>query len=137
VSAGGGSGDGAKAPFQGGCHCGAVRFEVRLTPGMESHACNCSMCAKLGFLHLIAPEADFRLLSGEDKLTRYTFNTGVAEHLFCSACGVKSFYRPRSNPEGWSINLRCLDKPEALHAVIVPFDGQNWEASAPALAQLA
>ncbi|MGE3250253.1 MAG: GFA family protein [Hyphomonadaceae bacterium] len=121
---------------QGGCHCGAVRFEVELEPGAEAQTCNCSMCAKVGFIHLIVPESRFKLLQGEDALTRYTFNTGVAQHLFCGVCGVKSFYRPRSNPDGWSVNLRCLDDPAALNARITAFDGQNWEANAHALIHL-
>jgi hypothetical protein len=120
----------------GGCHCGAVRFEALLETGMEAHACNCSICKKLGFIHLVVPESGFRLTKGEDALTRYTFNTGVAQHLFCKTCGIKSFYRPRSNPDGWSINLRCLDDGASLNARIVPFDGQNWEAHGAALAGL-
>jgi hypothetical protein len=120
----------------GGCHCGAVRFEAELETGAEAQACNCSICAKLGYVHLILPESRFRLMQGEEALTHYTFNTGVAEHLFCKVCGVKSFYRPRSNPDGWSVNLRCLDEPEALHANIAAFDGRNWEAHGADLARL-
>src|SRR5579872_1758689 len=95
----------------GGCHCGAVRFEAALPPRPEAQACNCSICAMTGFIHLIVPAARFRLLSGADELVSYRFNTGTAEHLFCRTCGLKSFYRPRSNPDGWSVNARCLDEP--------------------------
>ncbi len=122
--------------FPGGCHCGAVRFEAEIEPGAEAQACNCSMCAKLGFIHLIVPESRFRLLQGEDNLTLYTFNTGVAQHYFCATCGVKSFYRPRSNPDGWSVNLRCLDEPEAVGARITSFDGRDWESHAHELLHL-
>ena len=122
--------------FPGGCHCGAVRFEADVEPGAEAQACNCSMCAKLGFIHLIVPESRFRLLQGEDNLTLYTFNTGVAQHYFCTTCGVKSFYRPRSNPDGWSVNLRCLDEPEAVGARITSFDGRDWESHAHELLHL-
>lgn len=122
--------------FGGGCHCGSVRFEVDLEPGAEAQTCNCSMCAKIGFIHLIVPESRFRVTDGEDNLTLYTFNTGVAQHYFCATCGVKSFYRPRSNPDGWSVNLRCLDDPASLGARITAFDGQNWEANAGDLAHL-
>jgi hypothetical protein len=122
--------------LQGGCHCGAVRFEALIARGAEAQVCNCSICAKTGFIHLIVPESRFRLTQGADALTRYTFNTGVAQHLFCKTCGVKSFYRPRSNPDGWSVNLRCLDDPDAVAAHIVGFDGRNWEAHAEALAHL-
>jgi hypothetical protein len=120
----------------GGCHCGAVRFEAALPARVEAQACNCSMCEKVGFIHIITPESRFRITAGEDRLTEYTFNTGVARHLFCRTCGVKSFYRPRSNPDGWSVNARCLDNHEALEIVIEPFDGRNWEQHAAALAHL-
>lgn len=120
----------------GGCHCGAVRFEVE-TPGtIEVEDCNCSMCARTGFLHIIVPKTRFRLLSGAEKITTYTFNTGVAQHLFCGVCGVKAFYVPRSNPDGYSVNLRCLDDPRDFDEVrIVNFDGRgDWDAQAKALA---
>ena len=120
----------------GGCHCGAVRFEAALPDTVEAQACNCSMCEKVGFIHLIVPESRFRLLSGQGEMTSYRFNTGVAEHLFCATCGVKSFYRPRSNPDGWSVNARCLDEADALDIRVEAFDGRNWEAHAGALAHL-
>ncbi len=120
----------------GGCHCGAVRFEAALPDEVEAQSCNCSICAKAGFVHVIVPESRFRLLQGEAALTRYRFNTGAAEHLFCVRCGIKSFYRPRSNPDGWSVNARCLDEAEDLDIRIAPFDGRNWEANAAALAHL-
>jgi hypothetical protein len=120
----------------GGCHCGAVRFEVEAPDVVEVEDCNCSMCSRTGYLHLIAPASRFRLLSGEDRISSYSFNTGVAKHLFCSVCGVKSFYVPRSNPDGFSVNLRCLDDPRSFAEVkIVNFDGRgNWEEQAQALA---
>jgi len=120
----------------GGCHCGAVRFEAALPDRVEAQVCNCSMCEKVGFIHLIIPESRLRITAGQDRLTDYTFNTGVAHHLFCMICGVKSFYRPRSNPDGWSVNARCLDDPLALTIEIEPFDGQNWEQHAAVLAHL-
>jgi hypothetical protein len=120
----------------GGCHCGAVRFEVRLAETVEAQTCNCSVCRMTGFVHVIVPQSSFRLLQGEDALTAYTFNTGVAKHLFCATCGIKSFYRPRSNPDGWSVNARCLDDPDALVLRLSTFDGQNWESHAGELAHL-
>lgn len=121
--------------YEGGCHCGAVRFRVRLEkkPGQAKYqaiSCNCSICTKKGFLHLIVSAENFTLLQGEDALTTYQFNTGVAKHLFCKNCGIHSFYRPRSHPEGFSVNLRCLDEDiEYILAQfeIIPFDGKNWE----------
>ena len=125
-----------KVTHRGGCHCGAVRFEVRAPAAVTVQRCNCSMCAKTAFLHLIVPGADFTLVAGADKLTTYTFNTGVARHLFCRTCGVKSFYVPRSNPDGWSVNLRCLDQGTVERVLFEDFDGQNWERHGPALAGL-
>lgn len=121
---------------RGSCHCGAVRFEVRAPAHLTAQRCNCSICAKTAFLHLIVPGADFTLLAGADRLTTYTFNTGVARHLFCATCGVKSFYVPRSNPDGWSVNLRCLDPGTVESVVFEEFDGQNWERHGAELAHL-
>jgi centromere protein V len=121
---------------RGGCHCGAVRFEVDAPARLLVHDCNCSICSMSGFQHLIVPASRFRLLAGADALTEYTFNTGVARHLFCRQCGVKSFYVPRSNPDGFSVNARCLEKGTIASLAIEPFDGQNWEDSAGDLSHL-
>jgi hypothetical protein len=115
--------------YSGGCHCGAVRFEVAVADNPQVVECNCSICDMSGFLHLIVPESRFRLLSGEAQLTTYTFNTGVAKHTFCKVCGIKSFYRPRSNPDGIDVNANCLDAP-LRDAERISFDGQNWERDA-------
>ncbi|MFI4935386.1 MAG: GFA family protein [Caulobacterales bacterium] len=120
----------------GGCHCGAVRFEAALPDAVEAQSCNCSVCAMTGFIHIIVPESRFRLIKGADELTTYTFNTRTAKHLFCSVCGVKSFYRPRSNPDGWSVNARCLDEAGRPALEIGEFDGRNWEAHAQSLTHL-
>jgi hypothetical protein len=120
----------------GGCHCGRVRFEVTAPAEIEATECNCSMCGKVGYLHLIVPKSQFRLLQGEDCLTTYTFNTGVARHLFCSVCGVKSFYVPRSHPEGYSVNVRCLDAGTVESMRVTQFDGAEWEAHASELKPL-
>jgi hypothetical protein len=121
---------------KGACHCGAVQFEAETDDAVVIDECNCSICRKVGFLHLIVPAARFRLLSGEDRLTEYKFNTGVARHLFCRVCGVKAFYVPRSNPDGYSLNLRCMDDGQFASIEIRPFDGRNWEANAEALRHL-
>jgi len=89
-----------------------------------------------GFLHLIVPANRFRLRAGAEALVEYRFNTGTAKHLFCGRCGVKSFYVPRSNPDGYSVNARCLEPATILRMDVLPFDGQNWEASAGELADL-
>ena len=116
---------------QGGCHCGSVRFEVLAEPHLEVDECNCSMCSRTAYLHLIVPRDRFRLLSGSDVLTKYTFNTGTAQHLFCSRCGIKSFYVPRSHPDGISVNARCIDSGTVAGMTIAAVDGRNWEAHYP------
>jgi hypothetical protein len=116
-------------PYEGGCHCGAVRFRVEV----ERHVvldCNCSICRMKGNLHLIVPRARFTLLKGEGELSTYRFNTGVAKHTFCRVCGIHPFYVPRSHPDGVDVNVRCLDDPDAIGRFEVEkFDGRQWEGS--------
>jgi hypothetical protein len=115
----------------GGCHCGRVRFEVMAPARLTVSDCNCSICSKSGYLHLVVPKSRFKLLQGEESLTTYTFNTQVAKHFFCSVCGVKSFYVPRSHPDGYSVNARCLD-PESIEEITIePFNGREWEKQYP------
>ena len=115
--------------YQGSCHCGAVTFEIDADEHLEVEDCNCSICAKTGFLHLILPLSKFTLLTGDAMLSTYTFNSGIAKHTFCKHCGIKPFYTPRSNPDGIDINVRCLH-PQPTAMTIVKFDGQNWEDNA-------
>jgi hypothetical protein len=116
--------------YDGGCHCGAVRFRIEVDDDQEAIDCNCSMCRKKGILHVIVPEDRFTLLSGADALAVYTFNTGVAKHMFCKTCGIHAFYRPRSHPDAWDVNVRCLDDTAAAACFPVkPFDGERWEAN--------
>lgn len=117
---------GKAVTYQGGCHCGAVRFQV-VVDEHEATDCNCSICKKKGFLHLIVAKEQFTLLKGEYALTNYTFNTGVAKHLFCRICGIHSFYIPRSHPDRIDVNVHCLDEDVVSRFRIVPFDGANWE----------
>jgi hypothetical protein len=121
---------------RGGCHCGAVAFEVDAPARLVAQECNCSICAMTGFLHLIVPASRFRLLRGADALETYSFNTGTARHLFCRRCGIKSFYVPRSNPDGYSVNVRCLDGSTIESVTVEAFDGRNWEQSAATLRHL-
>ena len=112
--------------YEGGCHCGRVRF--RVTAALEGIAyCNCSVCTKKGFLHLIVPPEQFELLSGEDALSTYQFNTGTAKHTFCRHCGIHAFYVPRSDPDKIDVNVRCLDNIDLTTITVHPFDGRNWE----------
>ena len=119
--------------ISGGCHCGAVRFEARVPRRVTILDCNCSICSKTGFRHLIIPHGDFRLLQGQEALISYRFGTGAAEHLFCRTCGVKSFYQPRSHPDRWSINFNAVDDSSGLEITAEAFDGRNWEQARGAL----
>ena len=116
---------------RGGCHCGRVRFEVVAPAKISVSECNCSICGRTGYLHLIVPADRFRLVSGEDALETYTFNTQTARHLFCSTCGIKSFYVPRSHPDGYSVNARCIDTGTIEEMTVRQIDGRNWEAQYP------
>ena len=115
----------------GGCHCGRVRFEVTAPATLQVTECNCSICSKSGYLHLIVPAECFKLLSGRESLTTYSFNTRTAKHLFCCVCGIKSFYVPRSHPDGFSVNARCLDPDTIAGMVVTPFNGREWEKQYP------
>ncbi|RYY73804.1 MAG: GFA family protein [Gammaproteobacteria bacterium] len=120
----------------GSCHCGAVVIQIEAPAEIELYECNCSMCSRTGFLHLIVSKKQFQLVKGMDNLTTYTFNTRVAQHYFCKNCGCKPFYVPRSNPDGFSINFRCLDKTGFTKIKTMSFNGQEWESQGHELAVL-
>jgi len=120
----------------GGCHCGAVRFEIDAPAKIGATRCNCSICNMSGFLHLFVSRTHFRLLRGEDAITSYSFNTGVAQHYFCRHCGIKSYYLPRSHPEGFSVNVNCLDPSTIESLQEAPFDGRNWEQNVTQLSPI-
>jgi len=115
------------AVLKGGCHCGRVRFDVATDPEIAADECNCSICRKSGYLHLLVAKSDFKLLQGKDSLQIYRFNSGIAQHYFCRECGIKSFYVPRSHPDGVSVNVNCLDREDIACVTVTPFDGENWE----------
>ncbi len=114
------------------CHCGAIQAEIEADENIIAHECNCSICRATGLKQVIIPARDFQLLKGNDALALYKFNTNTARHHFCKTCGVKPFYVPRSNPDGYAININCL-QPEPASVQIEPFDGVNWEANASSL----
>jgi len=120
-----------RVTHRGGCHCGRVRFTVVAPAHLEVAECNCSMCSKAGYLHLTVPASRFELLQGRDVLTTYQFNTKTAKHLFCSVCGIKSFYVPRSHPDGFSVNARCLDDGTVTGMTVTRIDGRQWEKEFP------
>lgn len=119
--------------YQGSCHCQSVMFEVEAPGNLDAICCNCSICTKSGFLHLIVPLSKFRLLTGRGSISTYSFGSGVAKHTFCKKCGIKPFYTPRSNPDGIDVNVNCLDT-RPVSVKVSHFDGQNWEQNAHTLA---
>lgn len=121
---------------RGSCHCGRVRFEADAPARIQALQCNCSICRMTGFLHLIVPASRFRLLQGAQFLTEYTFNTGVAKHRFCRVCGIKSFYVPRSNPDGIDINVHCLDAATIEAVAVTAFDDASRDAATAAIVHL-
>ena len=110
---------------RGGCHCGAVAFEVTGEPDVLLR-CDCSICTMRGYLHWIVPPERFRLRTPEEALGLYTFNTGTARHLFCRVCGITSFYVPRSHPDQFSVNARCVEGLDLERVQTVDFDGRAW-----------
>lgn len=124
--------------LEGGCHCGSIRFTVTFA-AREALDCNCTVCTKKGFLHLIVPRADVTFVDGDlddlvedGRLSEYRFGTGVARHTFCSRCGIHPFYVPRSHPDGLDVNVRALDEVAQRGLEdwkITPFDGRHWEES--------
>jgi hypothetical protein len=121
---------------QGGCHCGKIKWQVQAPANLHTHTCNCSICEIHHYQHLIVPKDRFHLLTDAQELSEYRFGSGHAKHYFCKTCGTKSFYIPRSNPDGVSIHARCLNPASVLSITDTPFDGQNWEKNAASLAHL-
>lgn len=119
--------------YVGGCHCGAVRFRFVGPDRLDVLECNCSVCSMTGYLHVTVPHAAFELLTPIDALSDYRFGTRAAAHLFCKVCGIKSFYQPRSHPDCWSVNLRCIVGGADHVGQLERFDGRHWEQAAAQL----
>jgi len=115
----------------GRCHCGAVRFEIDARVERVTF-CNCSLCARTGYLHIYVAPEQFRLLTGDEALATYSWGTGTASHMFCKHCGISAFRRPRSDPHLFDVNVRCLEDVDVDTLPIDRFDGQNWEKAAAA-----
>lgn len=113
----------------GGCHCGDVRFEVLAPRDPTVTQCNCSICVMTGYEHLFVTQDEFHLQTDWKAIGLYQFNSKTARHYFCKRCGIKSFYVPRSHPDGYSVNVRCLDRETLGTVRYLPFDGANWEAN--------
>ena len=121
-------------PYEGACHCGALQFRLNTRPPSALLRCNCSICEVEDFLHWIMPLSHFEWISGE--ANTYRFGSGIARHTFCPTCGVKPFYFPRSNPDGVSINARCVPGLNWRALPVDEFDGQHWEQNAATLSRL-
>jgi hypothetical protein len=119
--------------LNGSCHCGAVQFTCTLTQGLGSaRRCTCSICRMRGAIAVTSTPADFRITSGEDKLATYRFNTGTAEHHFCSVCGIYTHHKRRSNPNQLGVNVACLEgvSPFDFKEVVV-YDGERHPGDNP------
>eukprot|EP00898_Chlorokybus_atmophyticus_P005815 jgi/Chlat1/6234/Chrsp44S05767 len=112
---------------RGGCHCGAVRFEVQAAEDLTAWDCNCSICRMKRNTHFIVPVSRFHLLQGAKSLSTYTFGTHTAKHKFCKVCGICPFYVPRSNPDGFAVTVHCLDPGTVRSVDVCAFDGAQWE----------
>ena len=124
------------ATTTGQCHCGGVKFTVSLLDGLRKVVrCNCTMCRMKGAVMAFASMGSIEVTEGEALLSTYQFHTNVAKHHFCSVCGIKSFYVPRSKPDGFSVNVRCLDDGAAHVTRITLFDGEHWEEAMAKLAE--
>ncbi len=115
------------------CHCGAVRFEVALSDGLNTaRRCTCSYCRMRGAVAVSAERGGIRFLEGEEKLTRYSFNTGTAQHFFCSVCGIYTHHQRRSNPLQFGVNAACLEGVSPFDFAAVPvLDGVSHPSDAP------
>lgn len=116
----------AKA-YQGGCQCGAVRYDVTVDLD-ETMTCNCSRCGRLGSILAFTPAENFSLSSGEEALTEFLFNKHAIRHLFCKTCGIQSFSRG-AMPDGTemvAVNARCLDGVEADDLSPKKVDGRSF-----------
>ena len=111
---------------QASCHCGSVQIEFEATDPVQVTLCNCSICNRTGYQHVFVPQSDAKI-TGSDNLSLYTFGSGAAKHYFCKICGIKPFYIPRSHPQSYSINLRCIEGDTLTASETIEFDGQNWE----------
>ena len=126
--------EGDRNEREGGCHCGAVRFRVRLTNGLDTATrCNCSMCRMRGAVVVFAQvDGGLTILSGEDKLGHYQFNTGTAHHYFCSVCGIYTHHQRRLDPTQYAINAACLDGVSPFDFAEVPvMDGVHHPLDEP------
>ena len=111
----------------GQCHCGAVRFEARLSDGLnEVRRCNCSYCRMRGAVVATAAPGGVKILSGEEALTSYRFHTETAQHFFCSRCGIYTHHQRRSDPSLFGVNVACLEGVSPFDFEEVPVvDGVN------------
>jgi hypothetical protein len=116
--------------LNGACHCGAVKFIVTLTEGFASaRRCTCSICRMRGAVAVTSTPDAFQVTDGEDYLATYRFNTETAEHHFCSACGIYTHHKRRSNPNQLGVNVACLEGISPFDFLeVVVYDGHRHPA---------
>jgi hypothetical protein len=119
--------------LDGACHCGQVRFRVRLAEGLSSaRRCDCSYCRMRGAVAVTANRGDIEFLAGEAHLSLYQFNTRTAEHYFCPTCGIYTHHRRRSNPNEYGVNAACLEGISPFDFAEVPvYDGAVHPSDRP------
>jgi len=116
------------ARHKASCHCGALQLDFEAPGNRPVTLCNCSICNMSGYEHVFVPQMDAEI-TGRDNLSLYTFGTGAAQHYFCKICGIKPFYVPKSHPDSYSVNLRCVIGATIEPSQIIEFDGQNWDSN--------
>jgi len=119
--------DQALQTHTGQCHCGVVSFTFTAPSVIDITQCDCSICSMTGYQHVFVTKGRLDFISGEDNLKVYTFNTGAAQHMFCKTCGIKPLYVPRSHPDSYSVNLRCVTSQTLSIGKTIQFCGKNWE----------
>ena len=115
-----------KQSYQGSCHCGSVRFSTELDLD-EAIVCDCSICTRKGSIVVKVEEPDFELMTPLDDLSVYTFNKHIARHYFCPTCGIHTFNRPRTAPDLWAVNIRCLADVDIASVEPRPVSGSKLD----------
>ena len=124
----------------GGCHCGAVRFEVLAPEEIEAKECNCSICRMTGYLHLIVDADRFRLTKGADvPWEDEKFIYLAASRTPATAGAARIVAPPRAGKGRIGLKL-CLPEGGATEEIFSKRDGEvfrsirrlDWGDSLPA-----
>ena len=108
------------------CHCGLIEAEIKIDSLNKFLKCNCSICKRKGAIMSMVKNEDFNLVKGRDDLVLYQFHSNIAQHFFCSNCGIYTHHNPRSNPSMTGFNLGCIEEIDTFKLENVPInDGKN------------